>query len=1291
PGFSLAIPLLLFPSIINNGRAPLLQKTLHDPRLMTTPHIDQPPPSRKRAMPIVVPTLNIDLIYKHHNKPYSYSNHYQHYLGVHDDIRVAANTSAEMFFKRHHKDKDHQQHSSAAAASSSSSSSSSSSAFPSSSSANNTNATGSNSNSNNNLNPAATSNSASNSSSSTGRHLFSTPSFFKRNVSSESMNNSIASKAGTSHNDLTATLVHTNHAPAESVSNLLTIPLPENYHGSSRSAPAPSKFAPISFNATTTTTAPPQLPSLSDDNQLRIPTTNPTFDQEELGQLFSNIGRDVSLDNVTSIPQRRSPSPPSPSSTTPHRRTPSPRPQLPPIITTPKPHSSTSSPAYFPQSRGTTSVLPSVRKLAAVNASTASLSSISSFSSSSTSNSIIVPIPTHPSTGGELSDILSPPPNTLRQQHLINALSAAFDKISDEPVARSPRSPVPRTPRTPRTPSSPHSPSSPRFLHRRSTSATGLSSQFAAADRMYAKRNSSGINLASVISAVEQQQQRATAASAIPAAVASFVTPHTNHPYPRHRRYNLPNGSSSSLSSSTSSSTAPASPTNRTPTVAVDIATNQVRHGSIFNIPEDDHLETTPTAAAAATTAAAQFDNGSPSSPSFGPRPFGSSTSSSSHSAGKIVKRPALKFSVHAPLHANPVSLAIKKATPVTPAEMAAMLGREGKRSSSRRKDPLLIDVRNLAEFQQHHVHGSFNVNLPTLLIKRYRRGSISNFSLESFITTPEGREAYLERLRGGGKGADEEGVKMDEANDGDDGDDDDNEEESIVVYDETMDESDKGSPAWTLIGVLERAVSGNLGATTEADSNAMTPHTATRVYWLKGGFDGFMGWDRASEFLGGDGKAPAVGAFEQPRAGGFEQLQLQLHPATPGQPTVPVPAAANANANGNIVRRTSLFSLDTTSTRPKRDSAQLSKQASLRAANRGQPGRPPVPVPVRQSDEPVQNLVPATNVVGASSTNSNGNPVPADRAASNTPTSALSPQTNPWGSDSSATTLSRSSTVSRSSAAGTVSTNTPVSPVPNANAPHFKSTAAGAASPVPEEQPLTTPTSCDSPRLSAGEESFSISEIIPGFIFVGPELTTKEHVQGLEERGIRRVLNMAEECMDDVPGLQQEFVYKKIAARDTVEMRNVERCLREAVEFIDEAKRNHDPIYVHCKAGKSRSVTAVLAYLISVERWTLKRAYRHVTKMRPGICPNIGFVAELMRIEDGVHGVVSSFVGPEWGGEGSMPSPELTREIERLEREWERDSSESEGEEEKKKAAKEKEGEGYLTKGAEGKVESKF
>lgn len=45
--------------------------------------------------------------------------------------------------------------------------------------------------------------------------------------------------------------------------------------------------------------------------------------------------------------------------------------------------------------------------------------------------------------------------------------------------------------------------------------------------------------------------------------------------------------------------------------------------------------------------------------------------------------------------------------------------------------------------------------------------------------------------------------------------------------------------------------------------------------------------------------------------------------------------------------------------------------------------------------------------------------------------------------------------------------------------------------------------------------------------------------------------------------------------------------------------------------------MTAVIAYLIHANHWTLSRAYQFVTERRKGISPNIGFVSELMTFEE--------------------------------------------------------------------------
>ena len=90
-----------------------------------------------------------------------------------------------------------------------------------------------------------------------------------------------------------------------------------------------------------------------------------------------------------------------------------------------------------------------------------------------------------------------------------------------------------------------------------------------------------------------------------------------------------------------------------------------------------------------------------------------------------------------------------------------------------------------------------------------------------------------------------------------------------------------------------------------------------------------------------------------------------------------------------------------------------------------------------------------------------------------------------------------------------------------------------------------------------------------------------------------------------------------------------------------DDARLHSAPTYVHCKAGKSRSVTAVMAYLIHANHWTLSRAYSFVLERRKGISPNIGFVSELMTFEEQELGGKSIGVQPTTGSStGSATRP---------------------------------------------------
>ncbi|KAJ7353413.1 hypothetical protein DFH08DRAFT_739291 [Mycena albidolilacea] len=177
-----------------------------------------------------------------------------------------------------------------------------------------------------------------------------------------------------------------------------------------------------------------------------------------------------------------------------------------------------------------------------------------------------------------------------------------------------------------------------------------------------------------------------------------------------------------------------------------------------------------------------------------------------------------------------------------------------------------------------------------------------------------------------------------------------------------------------------------------------------------------------------------------------------------------------------------------------------------------------------------------------------------------------------------------------------------------------------------------------DPPTTEEPMGEFAISTILPHFLFLGPELTNPEHVTELQALGVKRILNIAIECDADDHGLRlrEEFErYNKIPMRDTVEEENIARGVREVCEILDDARLHSAATYVHCKAGKSRSVTAVMAYLIHANHWTLSRAYAFVLERRKGISPNIGFVSELMTFEEEELGGKSVGVQPSSGADG--------------------------------------------------------
>ncbi|KAI7900837.1 uncharacterized protein BX663DRAFT_553814 [Cokeromyces recurvatus] len=558
----------------------------------------------------------------------------------------------------------------------------------------------------------------------------------------------------------------------------------------------------------------------------------------------------------------------------------------------------------------------------------------------------------------------------------------------------------------------------------------------------------------------------------------------------------------------------------------------------------------------------------------------------------------------------NSASLAkaVKETKSISPLELSELI------DSHTQVEPLMIDMRSIDLYERSRIRHSIHISVPTLLIKRYRRGVVSNFNLESFITTSEG----MERFRAW--------MKQDKL----DNDDKELQPGEIVIYDDHM--NDKMAATWTLIGVLQK--------------NAM------KVRWLQGGFNGFLAWDTKHEYLIGsefirsdtpplpiptyshpmnDMSSSSIAQFHHNR----EQIPNKLKMPTPmiSRSAITLSSSNHTYNQENVQRRASLFNLDTKSMRSK--------------------NRPLVSVAQQQQQQQQQRRYQPQKVEYNHHHHHHKIPFSLNEADKNLQTHAASgyslekekeEEKKEEGEEEEEEEEEKFYTPleQQLSSANDNNDNTPALLI-----------AVNGLNDSNHHHNLTI-----TPKTE-NEYDFVVSEIIPHFLYLGPEIATDDQLNDLRDRSIRRILNMAEECEDDIPGLKENFIYTKIAAQDTVEMQNVQGTLKKAVHVIEDSKKHHEPIYVHCKAGKSRSAAAILAYLVLSEHWTLKRAYRHIVKARPNISPNIGFVAELMKLEKDVHGKTSNFAGTDWHfvDLANPPSPETQKEMGRLEKAWKRGS----------------------------------
>ncbi|KAG6841804.1 hypothetical protein C0991_006688 [Blastosporella zonata] len=519
-------------------------------------------------------------------------------------------------------------------------------------------------------------------------------------------------------------------------------------------------------------------------------------------------------------------------------------------------------------------------------------------------------------------------------------------------------------------------------------------------------------------------------------------------------------------------------------------------------------------------------------------------------------------------------------------------------------KRPLLIDTRPPTSYVSFHVKHSVNIAIPSLILKRCRKpggGFQSLEALRQFITTDGSKQSWDEL--------------MSTAHSVWDG--------NVIIYDDEMDPKDKdnvGVTAWALIPVLSPLVTNGSVDYLKGGISAAGYDSAFETLIISGGeFDFGFNVDSPPPQTGGGGLKKGGGLFQLDTQSAFRSKVLpEIEPSSvvSVNPPSPLPVMPGAIAASRPSHQTNQLDVQIADPSPSPPPSQVSfhrppppnrrpsvptlRRIDTRSAERLNPNVPSLSVRTRTLRSATLTVPPSLTLQAPTSPShlslvySNHSP-PGSAARFNTPSSPSHDLSNFL--------------------------------TPYYTPPHTP----GTPKPFLPPSPVTARPELDNPPTT--EETFpafTISTILPNFLYLGPELTAPEHVTELQTLGVKRILNIAIECDDDQGlNLKDVFKYHKIPMRDIVEEENIARGVKEACEIIDDARLHSAPVYVHCKAGKSRSVTAVMAYLIHANHWTLSQAYSFVLERRKGISPNIGFVSELMSFEEKELGGKSVGVHP--------------------------------------------------------------
>ncbi len=127
--------------------------------------------------------------------------------------------------------------------------------------------------------------------------------------------------------------------------------------------------------------------------------------------------------------------------------------------------------------------------------------------------------------------------------------------------------------------------------------------------------------------------------------------------------------------------------------------------------------------------------------------------------------------------------------------------------------------------------------------------------------------------------------------------------------------------------------------------------------------------------------------------------------------------------------------------------------------------------------------------------------------------------------------------------------------------------------------------------------------------------LPSGRDLQRLYRMGISAIVNLCEEYAGNGARLSAlGFIQLRLPTLDY--HRPCAEDIARAVEFITQQIAVGKKVYIHCKAGRGRSVTIALGYLMATRQIDSHQAYQWLRSIRPHIDSDIPYTPELRDFE---------------------------------------------------------------------------